>query len=54
MAYFIKPIEEERCGSFSFKGEIRPRETAVQTLPPPPRRDLRYSMRNATGDGCQT
>ncbi len=29
MAYFIKPIEEERCVSLSYEGEIPPREIAA-------------------------
>jgi len=29
MAYFIKPIEEERCVTLSYEGEIPPREIAA-------------------------
>ncbi len=29
MAYFIKPIEEERCASLSYEGDIPPREIAA-------------------------
>src|SRR5262245_47413013 len=29
MAYFIKPIEEERCMTLSYEGEIPPREIAA-------------------------
>jgi hypothetical protein len=29
MAYFIKPIEEERCVSLSYEGELPPREIAA-------------------------
>ncbi len=29
MAYFIKPIEEERCVSLSYEGEMPPREIAA-------------------------
>jgi hypothetical protein len=29
MAYFIKPIEEDRCVSLSYEGEIPPREIAA-------------------------
>ena len=30
MAYFIQPIEEERCVSLSYEGEIPPREIAAR------------------------
>ncbi len=49
MAYFIKPIEEERCASLSYEGDIPPREIAAAHM-----KHMDCSMPGVGADLCWT